>query len=184
MTIKMKDVFRGVKTPTSSGKLQFLTLSHDVTFVQFPFIAQAEYAAVVINSYDANQQEIASLKAELEQHDDEITTIEDVNQELLKIADERINGLMAMVDILQRAAKQTDNQFRIHAKLDSDTKTILSCALNKTPAQCLASVKADAKLSGAKGFKDEMLAATRAMIHPHIEGVFAVYEIKLREQGK
>ena len=63
-----------------------------------------------------------------------------------KLIDEKnqeIAELKSMVDILQRAARQTDNQFRIHAKLDSDTKTILSCALNKTPAQCLQSVKAD-----------------------------------------
>jgi len=57
---------------------------------------------------------------------------------------ERITELESMVDILQRAARQTDNQFRIHAKLDSDTKTILSCALNKTEQQCLADVRADA----------------------------------------
>lgn len=37
------------------------------------------------------QQEIASLKAELEQHDDQITNIEIVNQEMLSVADEGIN---------------------------------------------------------------------------------------------
>ncbi len=34
-------------------------------------------------------------------------------------------------------------------------------------------------LDGAKGFKSMMLEATRAVFHPHIEGVFAVFERQL-----
>lgn len=34
----------------------------------------------------------------------------------------------------------------------------------------------DELLAGAQAFKDELLKASRAMLHPHIEGVFAVFQ--------
>ena len=100
-----------------------------------------------------------------------------------KLIDEKnqeIAELKSMVDILQRAARQTDNQFRIHAKLDSDTKTILSCALNKTPAQCLQSVKADAVkafgheigLYGSEYDDQEYIEVCRGSIKEHIERMY------------
>jgi len=54
------------------------------------------------------------------------------------------NEFKAQVELLRNAAKQTDGQFRIHAKLTDETKTILSCALNKTKKQCLSDIRASA----------------------------------------
>lgn len=83
------------------------------------------------------QQEIASLKAQLEQHDDEIKTIEEVNQELLNLANIRVNELKAIFE-LSRITMQNivdDNGCSVQ---------MAKSYLQFTPAQCLASVKADA----------------------------------------
>jgi uncharacterized protein YdcH (DUF465 family) len=57
------------------------------------------------------KSEFVKLKAELEQHDDQITNIEIANQEMLAVADARINklvdennGLKAQISLIKRHA--------------------------------------------------------------------------------
>lgn len=77
------------------------------------------------------------------------------------------NELKAMVNALKDGVTHFN-------KSHGDLNPLLAAYVD-TPRQCLTSVKADAAL----GFKDEMLAASTPMLHPHIEGVFAVYQIRL-----
>jgi predicted RNase H-like nuclease (RuvC/YqgF family) len=93
--------------------------------------------------------EISELKSELEQHDDQITSIEIVNQDLLAVAGARINKLVdennelkAQILSIKRLA---DGLMGSNSGIDYSGKMDgLLDAIDKVPPQCLASVKADA----------------------------------------
>jgi len=100
------------------------------------------------------KSEFVKIKAELEQHDDQITNIEIANQEMLAVADARINKLVdennelkAMVDSLSAAAIHVIDSLSCNKKaytLKQEDLDVLQEAHALTPQQCLASVKADA----------------------------------------
>jgi hypothetical protein len=98
----------------------------------------------------------------------------DADQQEIAELKSQISLIKRLADGLMDSKSGIDYSGKMNGLLD---------AIDKAPQQCLVNVRADAKLSGATGFKDEMLAASTPMLHPHIEGVFAVYEIKLKEQS-
>jgi hypothetical protein len=98
-----------------------------------------------IEQLNKANKEIAELKAELAEHDDQITNIEIVNQEILAVADAKFNrlvdennGLKAKFEIMRGISLSSDYDDIYHLIEE------LTIAMNNTPAQSLASVKADA----------------------------------------
>ena len=138
--IKMSDVFE-------------LPLDVDLSFDKFTTALidqQSEYSNVAINSYDHNQAEIADLKSQLHEHDDQIKNIEILNDSISAMQDKRINklvnenaGLRAQVNLLHDARKE----WKGLACNDGITLESIIRILYKTPRQCLASVKADVLVS-------------------------------------
>jgi predicted methyltransferase len=100
--------------------------------------------AVILRMRD--KQEIEELKSELEQHDDQITNIEEANKEISDVANDKIVELMGMVDHLKEfITTQSDYCFdtiEINGE-EIRPKVLAHEAVWKTPTQCLASVKAD-----------------------------------------
>ena len=189
--IKMEDMLVLPVKRTPGGIMPFLKDGNDeVMFVGSRY--HVDLCVTAINAYDANQeriveldelrkgsmncirqqreeitmqqQEIAELKAELEQHDDQITNIEIANQEMLAAAGARINkrvdennGLKAKIELM-RDISLSSNYDDIYHLIEA-----LADAINKTPQQCLSNVKADAGKAGfyegfsrsGEGFNDE-----------------------------
>ncbi len=143
--------------------------------------------------YDRQQQEIAELKAELEQHGDQITNIEIVNQEMLAVSDASINklvdennGLKAMVIVLHESLSKNKRWVRCGiggncSGYPQDHKDYIAITelLNKTPVQHLASVQADA----VKEYVDSFDGNCEVMVYKSwIKKDGAAYANKLREQ--
>jgi hypothetical protein len=123
-----------------------------------------------IDKLIAANLEIESLKAELEQHDDQITNIEEANKEISDVANDKILGLKAMVNALLEVM-----EIAYHQGGDG----ILINAIDKTPAQCLANVKADA----VKAYVDSFDGNCTVMVYKSwIKKDGAHYANKLREQ--
>jgi ClpP class serine protease len=159
-----------------------------------------------ISECDAQQQVIAELKAELEQHDDQITNIEIVNQEILAVADAKFNrlvdennGLKAMVNALtskanawERVWGELENHPLIRAVAAShglsgncSCASILldafeqACEALEDNQEELASVKADAVSDAVQKFRYEFEGPRDT---DSIETFFDEIEKQLREQ--
>ncbi len=67
-----------------------------------------------------------------------------VEQKITEALAEENKALKAQIDCLLVAAAFTDNEFRWHGKIPHKEDTVLSVAIQKTPQQCLAEIRADA----------------------------------------
>ena len=103
---------------------------------------------------------------------------------------EEIKALKAQIDTLSTAAWEIHQNIYFIDDDDEigyvDDKFVMNLAeaINKTPQHCLDDVRADAELSGARGFKQEMMELTTPINQPLIDGVFIVYASKIRNKYK
>lgn len=170
--IKMKDMLALPVKRAPGGIMPFLKDGNDeVMFVGTAY--HVDLCVTAINAYDDNQdeikllkvqlelarghrdlahQEIKSLKVELEQHDDQITNIEIVNQEMLAVADARINKQVDDNNELKAQVNAFIEEFSCFVAQHEcncghpSCRTCKECKdafklLDKTPAQCLANFK-------------------------------------------
>jgi len=140
------------------------------------------------------KSEFIKLKAELEQHDDQITNIEIVNQELLSVADAKINKLVdennglkaqfAAVKYLIDGAycENSENNAGLERLWLNQLYRMIDTDID---GQCLADVKADAGKAGfyegfsrsGQGFNDE-----HGCESIELETMANLYANELREQ--
>ena len=143
-----------------------------------------------IEQLNKANKEITELKAELAEHDDQITNIEIVNQEILAVADAKFNrlvdqnnGLKAMTIELKSCLEFCipHAEFALQGQMFSKGMAASRDALNKTPKQCLADVKADA----VKTYVDSFDGNCTVMVYKSwIKKDGAHYANKLREKTK
>jgi hypothetical protein len=107
-----------------------------------------------------------ALKTQLDQHDDEITNIEDANKEISDVANDKILELKAMVNNLHDASKLVVDTAGFKGSIHG-----LESALNKTSTQCLASVQ-------VKSFKDGVISMACELVNEH-ESNFIGGEIQI-----
>lgn len=110
--------------------------------------------------FDSLESEVARLRREL----DELKAERD--------------ALATHVELMSKAALDA-----IHYLPGGDIKAELRDAYDETPETSLARLKAEWQADGAESFKAEMLKSTKTFIHPHIEGVHAVWLRRQAEGG-
>jgi len=194
--IKMSDVF---DLPLTGNEERIYDNDGD-TIADIDVFAGNEFAAKAINAYDANQERVE----ELEGFAVEADSCVGLQRTKIDEQKEEIKALMAQVELTRDRLRtlielSLDNEYKIEGEwgcgrsieqlrndgLMPDEIINAEDALNKTPQQCLADVRADAELKGAKEFKSYILSTNLSKnLSGHVSGAFVLFENKLKDKAK